>query len=35
MSHALSMFKAGTRASPIMQPIARNLGDAEIARLAD
>ncbi|HEX9433710.1 MAG TPA: c-type cytochrome [Burkholderiales bacterium] len=35
MSHALSMFKAGTRASPIMQPIARNLSDAEIARLAD
>jgi cytochrome c553 len=35
MNHALSMFKAGTRASPIMQPIARNLSDAEIRQLAD
>jgi cytochrome c553 len=35
MSHALSMFKAGTRAGAIMQPIARNLTDAEIRRLAD
>ena len=35
LSHALSMFKAGTRASAIMQPIARNLDDAEIPRLAD
>jgi cytochrome c553 len=35
LSHALSMFKAGTRASPIMQPIARNLGDTQIRHLAD
>jgi cytochrome c553 len=35
MSHALSMFKAGTRAGAIMQPIARNLSDTEIRRLAD
>jgi cytochrome c553 len=35
MSNALSMFKAGTRASAIMQPIARNLSDAEVRRLAD
>src|SRR6266850_3419150 len=35
MNHALSMFKAGTRASAIMQPIARNLSDTEIRQLAD
>jgi cytochrome c553 len=35
MGHALSMFKAGTRASAIMQPIARDLSDAEIVRLAE
>jgi cytochrome c553 len=35
LSHALSMFKAGTRASAIMQPIARNLGDAEILGFAE
>jgi len=35
MNHALSMFKAGTRASAIMQPIARNLSDIEIRQLAD
>ena len=35
MSHALSMFKAGTRASPIMQPIARTLSDTEMRGLAD
>jgi len=35
LNHALSMFKAGTRASPIMQPIARNLGDTQIRQLAD
>jgi cytochrome c553 len=35
MSHALSMFKAGTRASPIMQPIARTLSDTEMHGLAD
>ncbi len=33
MSHALSMFKAGTRASPIMQPIAQGLADADMAAL--
>ena len=35
MSHALSMFKAGTRASAIMQPIARNLSDTDMRALAD
>ena len=35
MSHALSMFKAMTRASPIMQPIARTLSDAQISALAE
>ena len=35
MSHALSMFKAGTRASPIMQPIAQTLSDAQMQELAD
>jgi cytochrome c553 len=34
MSHALSMFKAGTRASPIMQPIAQTLSDAQMSKLA-
>jgi cytochrome c553 len=35
MNHALAMFKAGTRASAIMQPIARNLSDPQIRQLAD
>ncbi|HEV7441738.1 MAG TPA: c-type cytochrome [Steroidobacteraceae bacterium] len=35
MNHALSMFKAGTRASAIMQPIARTLSDAQTRQLAD
>jgi cytochrome c553 len=35
MAHALSMFKAGTRASAIMQSIARNLSDTEIRQVAD
>jgi cytochrome c553 len=35
MSHALSMFKARTRASPIMQPIAQTLGDAQMSELAN
>jgi cytochrome c553 len=35
MNHALSMFKTGTRAGAIMQPIARNLSDVEIRQLAD
>ena len=34
MSHALSMFKAKTRASPIMQPIAQTLSDAQMTELA-
>ena len=34
MSHALSMFKAATRASPIMQPIAQTLSDAQMSELA-
>ena len=34
MSHALSMFKARTRASPIMQPIAQSLSDAQMSELA-
>ena len=35
MSHALSMFKATTRASPIMQPIAQTLSDAQMSELAN
>jgi cytochrome c553 len=35
MSHALSMFKAKTRASPIMQPIAQTLSDAQMTELAN
>ena len=35
MSHALSMFKAKTRASPIMQPIAQTLSDVQMSALAD
>jgi cytochrome c553 len=35
MSHALSMFKARTRASPIMQPIAQTLSDLQMSALAD
>jgi cytochrome c553 len=35
LNHALFLFKTGTRASGIMQPIARNLSDMEIRRLAD
>ena len=35
MSHALSMFKAKTRASPIMQPIAQSLSDVQRSALAD
>jgi cytochrome c553 len=35
MAHALSMFKAGTRASAIMQPIARNLSDIQMRQAAD
>jgi cytochrome c553 len=35
INHALSMFKGGTRASAIMQPIARSLDDVQIRELAD
>jgi cytochrome c553 len=35
MNHALSMFKAGTRASAIMQPVAHDLSDMQIRQLAD
>jgi cytochrome c553 len=35
MAHALSMFKAGTRASPAMQAIARNLSDSDMRALSD
>ena len=35
MSHALSMFKATTRASPIMQPVAMTLSDAQMSELAN
>jgi len=35
MSHALSMFKDKTRASPIMQPVAQSLGDAQMSELAN
>jgi cytochrome c553 len=34
LAHALSMFKDGTRASEVMQPIARTLSDAEMHDLA-
>jgi cytochrome c553 len=35
MAHALSMFKAGTRKSPIMQPVAAGLSAARMRALAD
>lgn len=35
LAHALSMFKAGTRTSPIMQPIARLLSDTDGQSLAE
>jgi cytochrome c553 len=35
MRHALSMFKAATRASATMQPIAQSLNDVQISELAD
>ena len=35
MSHALSMFSTGTRASAIMQPLARTLSDADMQSLAE
>jgi cytochrome c553 len=33
LEHTLTMLKAGTRTSPVMQPIARGLSDAEIHAL--
>ena len=35
LSHALSLFKAGTRVGPIMQPIAQRLSDAQMSELAN
>lgn len=35
LAHALSMFKAGTRASAVMQTVALNLSDSEIRELAN
>jgi cytochrome c553 len=35
LNNALAMFKARTRASDVMQPIAQTLGEAEIRALAD
>lgn len=34
LAHALSMFKAGTRASAVMQSVAHDLSDSEISSLA-
>lgn len=34
LAHALAMFKDGTRANPIMQPIAGGLSDEDIPQLA-
>lgn len=34
LAHALSMFKAGTRASTVMQTVARDLSDNDIHELA-
>jgi cytochrome c553 len=34
LAHALTMFKAGTRASDAMQAVARNLSDSDIHKLA-
>jgi cytochrome c553 len=34
MAHALSMFKAGRRKSPIMQPVAAGLSDTQMRALA-
>jgi cytochrome c553 len=35
LAHALSMFKGGTRASPVMQSVAHNLSDSDMRELAD
>jgi cytochrome c553 len=34
LAHALAMFKAGTRASDVMQTVARDLSDSDIDNLA-
>jgi cytochrome c553 len=34
LEHALAMFKTGSRSSPVMQPIAKGLGNADIHALA-
>ncbi|SAK60956.1 c-type cytochrome [Caballeronia ptereochthonis] len=34
LAHALSMFKAGTRASAVMQTVAKDLSDSDIHELA-
>jgi cytochrome c553 len=34
LEHALSMFKAGTRVNPVMQPVASSLDDAQMHELA-
>ena len=34
LAHALAMFKAGTRASGVMQTVARDLSDSDIDNLA-
>lgn len=34
LAHALSMFKTGTRTSPIMQPVARTLSDSDMQAVA-
>jgi cytochrome c553 len=35
LNHALSMFKGGTRASLVMQPVAESLSDADMRQLAE
>jgi cytochrome c553 len=35
MTHALSMFKVGTRGSVLMQPVAQSLSDADMRQLAE
>jgi cytochrome c553 len=35
LAHALSMFKGGTRASPVMQSFAHNLSDSDMRELAE
>ncbi|CAB3778671.1 c-type cytochrome [Pararobbsia alpina] len=35
LAHALSMFKDGTRASPVMQSVAHNLSDSDMREIAE